>query len=59
LIAGLPRDEAAVYEDEVDIHLNPKIGYDWTGYGQQTLPCRFEVGHKGRTVSVLAARRGN
>jgi putative transposase len=35
LIAGLPRDEAAVYEDEVDIHLNPKIGYDWTGYGQQ------------------------
>ena len=35
LVAGLPRDEVAVYEDEVDIHLNPKIGYDWMGYGQQ------------------------
>jgi transposase len=35
LLAGLPRDEVAVYEDEVDIHLNPKIGYDWMGYGQQ------------------------
>ena len=35
LVAGLPRDEVAVYEDEVDIHLNPKIGYDWMGRGQQ------------------------
>jgi transposase len=35
LIATLPKDEVAVYEDEVDIHLNPKIGYDWMGYGQQ------------------------
>jgi transposase len=35
LIAGLPRGEVAVYEDEVDIHLNPKIGYDWMGQGQQ------------------------
>jgi len=25
----------AVYEDEVDIHLNPKIGLDWMGLGQQ------------------------
>jgi transposase len=35
LVAQLPADEVAVYEDEVDIHLNPKIGYDWMGYGQQ------------------------
>jgi transposase len=35
LVEGLPRDEVAVYEDEVDIHLNPKIGYDWMGLGQQ------------------------
>lgn len=35
LIEGLPKDEMAFYEDEVDIHLNPKIGYDWTGHGQQ------------------------
>src|SRR5271157_5415163 len=35
LIASLPRHEVAVYEDEVDIHLNPKIGLDWMGFGQQ------------------------
>jgi transposase len=35
LVASLPRREVAVYEDEVDIHLNPKIGLDWMGYGQQ------------------------
>jgi len=35
LLASLPRQEVAVYEDEVDIHLNPKIGLDWMGLGQQ------------------------
>ena len=35
LIAELPKDEEAVYADEVDIHLNPKIGYDWQLRGQQ------------------------
>jgi transposase len=35
LVASLPRREVAVYEDEVDIHLNPKIGLDWMGRGQQ------------------------
>lgn len=35
LIAALPPGEAAVYEDEVDVHLNPKIGLDWMGLGQQ------------------------
>lgn len=35
LIAELPKDEVAVYADEVDIHLNPKIGYDWQLRGQQ------------------------
>jgi transposase len=35
LLATLPLNEAAVYEDEVDIHLNPKIGLDWMGLGQQ------------------------
>ncbi len=29
IIATLPEDEVVVYEDEVDIHLNPKIGPDW------------------------------
>ena len=35
LLASLPRNEVAVYEDEVDVHLNPKIGLDWMGLGQQ------------------------
>jgi transposase len=35
LVATLPRGHIAVYEDEVDIHLNPKIGLDWMVRGQQ------------------------
>lgn len=35
LVENLPDDEVAVYEDEVDIHLNPKIGPDWMVKGQQ------------------------
>ena len=29
VIARLPKGDVAVYADEVDIHLNPKIGRDW------------------------------
>ena len=35
LIDNLPANEVVVYEDEVDIHLNPKIGLDWMVSGQQ------------------------
>jgi len=35
LMASLPKNQVGVYEDEVDIHLNPKIGLDWMGRGQQ------------------------
>jgi transposase len=35
LIDNLPRGEVALYVDEVDIHLNPKIGDDWMLSGQQ------------------------
>jgi transposase len=35
LITMLPRRERIFYEDEVDIHLNPKVGLDWMGKGQQ------------------------
>jgi transposase len=35
LMATLPRRERVFYEDEVDIHLNPKIGLDWMVSGQQ------------------------
>jgi transposase len=35
VLASLPPREVAVYEDEVDIHLNQKIGLDWMVRGQQ------------------------
>jgi putative transposase len=35
LLAGLPADEVAVFEDEVDINTNPKIGSMWMRRGQQ------------------------
>jgi len=35
LVKDLPCSEVAVYEDEVDIHLNPKIGLDWMVSGEQ------------------------
>lgn len=34
-LATLPSGHVAVYADEVDVHLNPKLGLDWMGYGQQ------------------------
>lgn len=35
LIAQLPADETVVFQDEVDVHLNPKIGSCWMMRGQQ------------------------
>ncbi len=35
MIGGLAPDEAAAWEDEVDLDLNPKIGSDWTLPGRQ------------------------
>jgi transposase len=35
VLATLPCRERPLYEDEVDIHLNPKIGLDWMVSGQQ------------------------
>ncbi len=35
LLQNLPAYEEAFWEDEVDIHLNPKIGLDWMVRGQQ------------------------
>lgn len=36
LLADLPDDETAVFQDEVDVHLNPKIGSCWMMRGEQT-----------------------
>ena len=35
LLDGLPPHELGFYVDEVDIHLNPKIGPDWMNRGKQ------------------------
>jgi transposase len=35
LIAALPADETVVFQDEVDVHLNPKIGSCWMVRGEQ------------------------
>jgi len=35
LLACLPDDETAVFEDEVDLNLNPKIGSMWMRRGEQ------------------------
>ena len=35
LLLNLPDDETAVFEDEVDVNLNPKIGCMWMRRGQQ------------------------
>jgi transposase len=36
LLANLPADEVAVFQDEVDINLNPKIGSMWMRRGRQS-----------------------
>jgi transposase len=35
LLRGLPDDETAVFMDEVDVNLNPKVGAMWMRRGQQ------------------------
>lgn len=35
LLRTLPADETAVFQDEVDVHLNPKIGSMWMPRGEQ------------------------
>ena len=35
LLRGLPTDETAVFMDEVDVNLNPKVGCQWMKRGQQ------------------------
>jgi transposase len=37
MVDRLPASEVAYFEDEVDIHLNPRIGRDWMLPGQQKL----------------------
>jgi transposase len=50
LLAGLKAGELGFYLDEVDIHLNPKIGCDWMNCGTQK-----EVLTPGKNVKAYLA----
>jgi transposase len=58
LIEALPADEAVFYEDEVDIHLNPKIGPDWMNRGQQKQVMTPGQNQKRYLAGALDARTG-
>lgn len=58
LIAALPANEVVVYEDEVDIHLNPKIGLDWMNRGHQREVVTPGKNQKAYIAGALNARDG-
>lgn len=68
LLRDLPADEAAVFEDEVDLNLNPEIGCMWMARGEQaevatpgTNVKRYMAGsiswRTGELVETLGTRR--
>ncbi len=58
VLAALPRREWAFYEDEVDVHLNPKIGLDWMVCGQQKEVVTPGKNEKRYLAGALEARTG-
>jgi transposase len=59
LVATLPHGHVAVYEDEVDIHLNPKIGWDWMVRGQQKEVLTPGQNQKRYLAGALDVRTGH
>ena len=58
MIDGLPAGEVAVYLDEVDIHLNPKIGSDWMLQGIQKTVLTPGKNQKRYLAGALNAKSG-
>lgn len=58
VLASLPRREMGFYEDEVDIHLNPKVGLDWMACGQQKLVVTPGKNEKRYLAGALELRSG-
>ena len=58
LIDTLPRNEVILYVDEVDIHLNPKIGPDWMLRGTQKTVLTPGKNQKRYLAGALDARTG-
>lgn len=58
LADGLPANAVLLYVDEVDIHLNPKIGNDWMLEGQQKQVLTPGQNQKHYLAGALNARTG-
>lgn len=58
LVATLPVGEEAFYEDEVDIHLNPRIGRDWMMPGEQKTVLTPGQNEKHYLAGALNTRTG-
>jgi len=58
LVSWLGPQEVAVYLDEVDIHLNPKIGTDWMNRGQQKIVVTPGQNEKRYIAGALNSRTG-
>jgi transposase len=58
LIETLGDDEVAVWEDEVDVHLNPRIGLDWMNRGQQKQVMTPGQNHKRHLAGAMDAATG-
>ena len=58
LMARLSNDETVVFEDEVDIHLNPKIGSCWMPRGEQTEVVTTGTNDKRHLAGSLHWRTG-
>src|SRR5262249_16095317 len=58
LLKTLPADETAVFQDEVDVHLNPKIGSCWMRRGQQSTVVTPGNNDKQHVAGSLPRRTG-
>ncbi len=58
LIGSLPKNEVILYVDEVDIHLNPKIGPDWMLRSTQKTVLTPGKNQKRYLAGALNARTG-
>jgi transposase len=58
LVRNAGPDEVVLYVDEVDIHLNPKIGLDWMLRGQQKEALTPGQNQKRYLAGALDARTG-
>lgn len=54
----LPEDQVLYYEDEIDIHLNPKIGPDWMNRGRQKRVMTPGQNQKRYLAGAMDARSG-